>query len=86
MILLIFHDKNFLEAVMRITVASSFPIGVKSRNIYIFLDKWLKLKRKEILYSNSYTIWETTNLKFRKLNLDPHRGHLRSLKVKKVKF
>ena len=71
---------------MRITVASSFWIGAESRKIDIFLDKWLKLKRKEILYSNSYTIWETTNLKFRKLNLDPDRGHLRSLKVKKVKF
>ena len=56
----------------------------KQKNLYF--PKWLKSKRKEILNSNSYTIWETTNLKFRKLNLDPHRGHLRSLKVKKVKF
>ena len=58
MLLLIFHDRIFLEAVMRITGASSFWIGAENRKIDIFLNKWLKLERKEILYSNPYIIWE----------------------------
>ena len=41
--------EKILNAVMRITVTSSFWIAAESRKIYIFLNKWLKLKRNGFL-------------------------------------